>query len=122
MIVSTETGDLVTVSAFNQTVSVVEPATSAFDPQMLFLYLLLAAGSLGAAYAIYNTWVASVTPQRKRGPRTPRVQREVVKETVTTTSSGSVFDESWIPEHHLRKPATAKKGTTTPKAKSRKAT
>lgn len=36
-IVSTQTGDLATVSAFNQTISIVEPDASIFDPKAFVL-------------------------------------------------------------------------------------
>lgn len=117
MVVTTETGDLVTVSAFNQTVSVVDPPVSVFDPQMVFLYLLLASGCAGALYAVYGKWMESVTPKRER--RAGRVKSQVVRETVTTTSTGNaVFDESWIPEHHLKKQGGKK---AVPRTRSRRA-
>ncbi len=79
-------GNAYTLQAFNETVSVVEPDTSLFDPQMwvehvnmmfwpiwlclfrsIFLYLVLLAGFGGTCYFIYSTWITTLFPQKRRG-------------------------------------------------------
>lgn len=85
----------------------------------LFLYLLLAAGFGASGYFVYNTWLASVIPKTKRsGSDQVRLVRPAP--TLAATSAGS-YDESWIPEGHIKKPATTRARSGTPKgAKNRK--
>jgi hypothetical protein len=56
------------VTAFNSTVSVVEPATSWFDPQVIFMYLIVITALLGAGYFAFTTYFAPPQKSRK-GPR-----------------------------------------------------
>lgn len=81
-VVASQAGAVYQVQAFNETVSVVEAATSIFDPQVygsrhiprfdanvfsIFLYLFLLAGLSGILYFIYKTWIQTLFPQTKRG-------------------------------------------------------
>lgn len=113
------------VQAYNETVSVVEPATSIFDPQIIFLYLFLLAAFAGTLYFVYKTWIEALFPQTKRGGKGgERAKRSSAgtKKAVPVDEQVSVigadgpavatgaeapkaYDESWIPEHHLKKPA-----------------
>jgi len=109
VVFTTLQGELVTVSAFNGTVAIVEPDSSLLDPQLLFLYLLLAGGFLGSAYFVYNTWLASVIPKPKRSkPESVKI----VGTQSPATATGAKYDQSWIPEHHLKKTAAAPRSAT----------
>ena len=86
-VVTDSEGTPYTLPAFNETVSIVEPDTSIFDPQMyvnsnaliqsrkmlmltscsVFLYLFLAAAFGGTCYFIYSTWISTLFPQKRRG-------------------------------------------------------
>ncbi|KAH8679587.1 hypothetical protein BGZ60DRAFT_234091 [Tricladium varicosporioides] len=132
-VVTSKAGAVYQVQAYNETVSVVEAATSIFDPQIIFLYLVLLAGFSGTIYFIYKTWLEALFPQTKRGGKGgERAKRSSggskkavdVKDqdsaagvdgpAVTTgATAGKAYDESWIPEHHINRPAAkrVKSGT-----------
>ncbi|TKX22106.1 translocon-associated protein (TRAP), alpha subunit [Elsinoe australis] len=112
---------------YNQTVSVVEAPSSIFDPQIIFLYLILAAAFGGTCYFIYNTWITTFFPQKrgkgKGGERAkrssggskkvdPADQVSVVGADGPAVSSGAqAFDQSWIPAHHLQRPEAKRVGS-----------
>ncbi|RPA93520.1 hypothetical protein L873DRAFT_51198 [Choiromyces venosus 120613-1] len=97
-------GEIVTVTAYNQAVAVVEAPTSLLDPQLLFLYLILTVIVAYSGYFVYNTWLASVIPITKR---TKSDAPKLVRPTSPLAQSGK-YDESWIPEHHIKKPTTSR--------------
>ncbi|PWW79639.1 hypothetical protein C7212DRAFT_310798, partial [Tuber magnatum] len=97
-------GEIVTVTAYNQTVAVVEAPTSLLDPQLLFLYLILAVAVAYSGYYVYNTWLASVIPVVKRSRSDAP---KPVRPTPPLAQSGK-YDESWIPAHHIKKPTTSR--------------
>ncbi|KAI1007654.1 hypothetical protein K3495_g570 [Podosphaera aphanis] len=120
--VSDEEGVKYQVQAFNETITVVDPATNIFDPQILFLYTLLLALSGLIIFWIYKNWIKSLLPETKRGlksgehtRRSNTNNRSAVPEDDTSrkgldapspsgTQATKTYDESWIPEHHLNKP------------------
>ncbi|KAI4227827.1 MAG: hypothetical protein L6R36_002121 [Xanthoria steineri] len=119
-------GAPVTIQAFNETVAIVEPDTSIFDPQILFLYLFLAAIFGGTCYFIYSTWISTLFPQKRRGGASggkdasrarkstagsksvdPADQVSVLGAdgpAVTSGAAAKAYDESWIPAGHLQRP------------------
>ncbi|KAI5205307.1 hypothetical protein E4T42_04187 [Aureobasidium subglaciale] len=115
-----QAGMLHTFPAYNGTASVVEAPTSFFDPQIIFLYLVLTGVFAGTVYFIYNTWVTTFFPQKKRGGKggerakrssggtkkvDPADQVAVVGADGPAVTSGAMaYDESWIPAHHLSRP------------------
>lgn len=96
--------DLVPITAFNQTVSVVEKPTSWFDPALLFLYLILGSALLGGAYLAYQ---AFMVPKGKKGGKV-RVKKAVVPAQTEKKSYPDVkpYEEEWIPEQHLKSRAS----------------
>ncbi|KAL9594066.1 MAG: hypothetical protein Q9219_007231 [cf. Caloplaca sp. 3 TL-2023] len=124
LVVTDEEGTPYTLSAFNETVAVVEPDTSIFDPQIIFLYLFLLALFAGTLYFIYSTWISTLFPQKRRpgGKDASRARKStagtkkvdpadqvgVVGADGPAVTSGSRvgggYDESWIPEGHLQRP------------------
>jgi len=132
-------GNVYQVQAFNETVSVVEPATSIFDPQIIFLYLFLLAGFAGTLYFVYKTWIETLFPQtRKGGKGGERAKRSSggSKKAVPTNEQVSVigadgpavttgamaqkaYDESWIPDHHINRPTAKRVKSGSSKAKTR---
>ncbi|KAL9002930.1 MAG: hypothetical protein Q9188_004167 [Gyalolechia gomerana] len=137
VVVTDSEGTPYTLSAFNETVAVVEPDTSIFDPQIfgekencslvsptitsIFLYLFLLGLFAGTIYFIYNTWIATLFPQKKRGGKDASRARKSTSGTkkvdpndqvgvvgadgpAVTSGSKAAYDESWIPEGHLQRP------------------
>ncbi|KKY13918.1 putative signal sequence receptor alpha chain [Diplodia seriata] len=124
-----------TIQAYNETVSIVEAPTSIFDPQILFLYLVLASVFAGTCYFIYNTWITTLFPQKKgRGKGGERAKTSskgtkavdpadqvgvVGADGPAVTSGAKGFDESWIPAGHLNRPEARRVKSGTPKTKAR---
>ncbi|KAG7002396.1 fructose-bisphosphate aldolase 1 [Physcia stellaris] len=133
-VITDKDGTAHTMQAFNETVSVVEPDTSIFDPQIIFLYLFLLAAFLGTCYFIYSTWITTLFPQKKRGGKgaerakkssgqskkvDPADQVSVIgADGPAVTSGAKAYDESWIPAGHLNRPE-ARRVKSGPRPKSR---
>lgn len=108
---------LIPITAFNQTVSVVEAPSGFFDPALFFIYaLLLAALTAGGWYA-YQYYVDSTSPKGKGG------KRSTVKPVVVPADQKKqeypqvkAYEEDWIPAHHTQsgkaKKRTGKGGAT----------
>lgn len=129
---STSSSSTFTLTAFNESVSVVEPDTSLLDPQVLFLYAILAAGFAATAYFVYSTFVAPLLPQKRRVQRAGKGGRRAgdsdekiggagAEGAAAAVASGSRlgYDETWIPEHHMRRPDAKRVRSGTPKGKAR---
>ncbi|KAJ4362360.1 Increased recombination centers protein 22 [Neocucurbitaria cava] len=128
-------GAFYTVPVYNETVSIVEAPTSFFDPQILFLYLVLLGAFGGTVYFIYNTWITTFFPQKKgRGKGGERAKKSsggskkvdpadqvavVGADGPAVTSGAKAYDESWIPASHLQRPEAKRVRSGTPKAKPR---
>lgn len=76
----------------------------------LFLYLILTAFVGGCGYLVYNTWLASVVPKKRR----PEIVKVAASQT-PALATGAKYDESWIPEHHIKKPAAQRTNSGKPK-------
>ncbi|KAI1797312.1 hypothetical protein LXA43DRAFT_1089189 [Ganoderma leucocontextum] len=89
------------VTAYDSTITVVEPESSFFDLKLLSTYLVVAGLLSGLGYYTYLTLAP---PPKKRKTRS-EVSAPVG--TVTATSAGG-YEEEWIPEHHLKKSKKSK--------------
>ncbi|KAK0392221.1 hypothetical protein NLU13_1718 [Sarocladium strictum] len=122
-VVTNSKGNIFSLPVFNGTAAIVEPPTSFFDPQIIFLYLFLTAAFAGILYFVYKTWIEALFPQAKR-PKTPRAKssrksaaaadldadaalsgNEAASPSLGASSGVASIDQSWIPEHHLNRPA-----------------
>jgi len=127
-------GSVFTKMVYNETVSVVEAPVSIFDPQIIFLYLFLAAAFVGTCYFIYTTWITTLFPQKRRGGKggerakksttggkmvDPADQVSVVgADGPAVTSGAKAYDESWIPAGHLQRPEAKRVGSGRPKSRA----
>lgn len=132
-------GSVYQVQAFNETVSIVEAATSLLDPQIIFLYLFLMAAFTGTLYFVYKTWIETLFPQTRKGGKggerarksTSGAKKAVdVKDQVAVIGADGeavtspalaqkAYDESWIPEHHINRPSAKRNKSSAAKTKTR---
>ncbi|OHW98093.1 signal sequence receptor alpha chain [Colletotrichum incanum] len=110
-VVSNSKGDVFQVQAYNSTAAIVEPPTSIFDPQIIFLYLFLSGAFAGTLYFVYKTWIEALFPQAKKAKSSKKARTVSVTVPLAdsdaageATSTGKSYDESWIPEHHINRP------------------
>lgn len=87
--------------AFNQTVNVVEPASSWFDPQLIFLQLLITLALATGIYYAYNSYFAEPT-KKSGGARKPRAKAVVPAEKGKQYPDVKPYEEEWIPAEHLK--------------------
>ncbi|GES60096.1 translocon-associated protein, alpha subunit [Aspergillus terreus] len=110
-IVSDSEGRFFTVYAYNGTVSVVEPETSIFDPQIIFLYFFLLASFSGVVYFFYAVWIAPYFPQKRKAGKPAEKKAAVAKkpeEETPAVSSATTYNAEWIPDHHINRPGARK--------------
>ncbi|KAE8320421.1 hypothetical protein BDV39DRAFT_187918 [Aspergillus sergii] len=127
-IISDNEGRFYTVYAYNGTVSVVEPETSFFDPQILFLYFFLLACFSGVVYFFYTVWVAPYFPQKRKSGKGAEYTKktsgaakkaENVEPSSPAVSSATTYNADWIPAHHINRPEARKvKGNTRSKSRA----
>lgn len=101
------------VTAFNSTVSVVEPATSWFDPQVIFMYLIVAGALIGGAYLAFTLYFAPQQKTRKGSRKNAKAAPAVVEGVVSDSGKG-VYDEDWIPAQHKKRTPAGTPRTGTP--------
>ncbi|KAL1590290.1 hypothetical protein WHR41_01024 [Cladosporium halotolerans] len=126
-VLQSSAGQIYTQQVYNETVSIVEAPISFFDPQIIFLYLFLAAAFGGTCYFIYTTWITTLFPQKRRGGKGgERAQRSsgqtkkvdpadqvsvVGADGPAVTSGAKTYDQSWIPAGHLQRPEAKRVGS-----------
>lgn len=105
----------------------------------IFLYLFLLATFAGTLYFVYKTWIETLFPQTRRGGKGgERAKRSSggskkavdVKDQVSVigadgpaVTTGALaqkaYDESWIPEHHINRPAAKRVKSGSSKVKTK---
>ncbi|KAI8370384.1 uncharacterized protein BYT42DRAFT_582207 [Radiomyces spectabilis] len=88
---------LVRVVGYSGTITVSDPETSFLDPQLLFLYAVLGACTLGVAYIIREAFFGGAKKVKVKKSTEP-----AARPTHRDEKGNLVLDESWIPDHHLK--------------------
>ena len=88
------------VVALNSTVSIVEQPSSLFEPQLLFLYLLILTGLLGGGYWAYQEFY--VKPNAKKSGRVKRKAVVPAPQSEKKYPDVKPYQEEWIPAEHLK--------------------
>jgi hypothetical protein len=120
LVIAGSGGHIYTVEAYNDLAAIVDPPVSLFDPQIIFLYLVVTAAFGGILYFVYKTWIEALFPQAAKPAKTPKKARKSIAADPDAALSGSEsagastgvagkgYDESWIPDGHINRP-TAKR-------------
>ncbi|KAI1853429.1 hypothetical protein JX265_012720 [Neoarthrinium moseri] len=121
-VVTTSSGNIFQVQVADQTVAIVEAPTSIFDPQIIFLYLVLGAAFAGTSYFVYKTYIEAFFPQTKKA-KAPKKTKVIEKEPLSGgegAATGADYDESWIPQGHINRPVAkrVKSGASAKKSKT----
>lgn len=105
--------ELVRVNVPKFPVSVNDPAISWFDPKLILAQLILAGTLLAAGWTVTKMYVMPYLEPKKSEKKKKAASNSSTNNNNDDDSSGvqtngKGYDESWIPEHHLR-PTTGKK-------------
>ncbi|UZJ53043.1 hypothetical protein CBS101457_002363 [Exobasidium rhododendri] len=116
-----QTGKKHNIHAYTGTVTVIEPKKSWFDAQLLSLYAIMAGIVLIAIQWASKQFPgsASINKRKDRQADAKALPKGTATSTrgqpmSTSTASSSSYDESWIPEHHLK----SRSGASSPRPKS----
>lgn len=89
------------IQAYQGTVTVIEPPKNWLDPQLWSVYLILVGLLAGAGY-FAKQYFAPAPTTKKGGAAGGAKPRGGVAKPAAVASSAKGYDESWIPEHHLK--------------------
>ncbi|UNI19115.1 hypothetical protein JDV02_005331 [Purpureocillium takamizusanense] len=127
-VITNAKGNLFQIAAHDGTAAIVEAPTSFFDPQIIFLYLVLSGAFAGTLYFVYKTWIEALFPQAKRTKPARKSKKAVDADAAlsgpdtaaaaSATGVSKSYDESWIPDHHINRPVAKRvKSTASQKKK-----
>ncbi|RUS27276.1 translocon-associated protein, alpha subunit [Jimgerdemannia flammicorona] len=85
---------------FNSTVTIVDPPTSIFDLQLLFLYVVLAGVLGGIGYLIQQAFFGGAAKGKKKAKK---VVEPSIGAAGAVDEKTTAYDESWIPDGHIKK-------------------
>jgi len=99
--------------AYDSTITIKEPPTRWFDPQLIMLYIILGSTFGGLGYMVYSSYVVPLKPARP----TLKPKRSVEGSTIQSSSkvstpTGGAYEEEWIPAGHAVR-SSKKSGTET---------
>jgi len=88
------------VAIRGQLATITDAPVSIFNPQLLFLELVLLVSGAGLAYFVYQIWGKQYF--QGTAPIAPSKLRALSPSSEGTATGGKTYDESWIPEGHLK--------------------
>ncbi|GAP89107.1 putative signal sequence receptor alpha chain [Rosellinia necatrix] len=121
-VIMSGSNQIFSIGVYDDVVSIVEAPISLFDPQIIFLYLVLSGVFAGTCYFVYKTYIEAFFPQAKK-PRSAKAKPTLEKEPLsggegTTSGNDGGYDEQWIPADHLNRP-TARRVKSSASGKSK---
>ncbi|MBW0460597.1 hypothetical protein O181_000312 [Austropuccinia psidii MF-1] len=91
--------------AYDSTVTIREPPTRWFDPQLILLYVILCSMFGGLGYLVYVSYLLPLKATRP-GLKTKRSANfSAASGPKTSTPTGGVYEEEWIPAGHSVRPS-----------------
>ncbi|OAV96882.1 hypothetical protein PTTG_12476 [Puccinia triticina 1-1 BBBD Race 1] len=90
--------------AYDSTVTIQEPPTRWFDPQLILLYIILASTFGGIGYMVYSSYVVPVKPARSLKPK-QSTEGSLRSSSKVATPTGGAYEEEWIPAGHSVRPS-----------------
>ncbi|POW07754.1 hypothetical protein PSHT_09817 [Puccinia striiformis] len=103
--------------AYDSTVTIQEPPTRWFDPQLILLYIILGSTFGGIGYMVYNSYVVPAKPARSLKPKpsaeAPLLSNSGNSKVATPTGASGAYEEEWIPAGHSVRSPAKKAGTGT---------
>ncbi|KAI9620460.1 hypothetical protein H4Q26_013672 [Puccinia striiformis f. sp. tritici PST-130] len=103
--------------AYDSTVTIQEPPTRWFDPQLILLYIILGSAFGGIGYMVYNSYVVPAKPARSLKPKpsaeAPLLSNSGNSKVATPTGASGAYEEEWIPAGHSVRSPAKKAGTGT---------
>ncbi|EFP87718.1 hypothetical protein PGT21_025567 [Puccinia graminis f. sp. tritici] len=97
--------------AYDSTVTIQEPPTRWFDPQLILLYIILASTFGGIGYMVYSSYVVPVKPARSLKSKRS-AEGSLQSSSKVSTPTGGAYEEEWIPAGHSVR-SSKKTGTET---------
>lgn len=98
--------------AYDSTVTITEPPTRWFDPQLILLYIILLSTAGGIGYMVYNSYSPNAAGRRgKTGEKVRNPVEAISNAPKISTPTGGRYEADWIPPTHSQRPGSKKSGS-----------
>lgn len=103
--------------AYDSTITIQEPPTRWFDPQLIFLYIIILSALGFVGYLSYTSFSVPTKTLRKASSSAGKSSTQTSSTPKIATPTGGMYEEEWIPSGHsirsTKKPATESGGEDT---------
>ncbi|KAG0149236.1 hypothetical protein CROQUDRAFT_653801 [Cronartium quercuum f. sp. fusiforme G11] len=96
--------------AYDSTVTITEPPTRWFDPQLILLYIIFASLAAGIGYMAYGSYLTTPVGRKSAGVNAKvRDTVDLIKNSPkVSTPTGGKYEADWIPSNHQQRPGSYK--------------